>query len=496
MKEDIQYHGDKNSLTMQKIHIQYYEAHDKQQKLDGDDLDMDSLMASLKQHAQQKDKILAEEQQEHEKQQHQQEVEVSHIGTTTKASSSSIDDSYFETLGGGGGGGGDNYDDKGLDSSSFEREGMAKSRVSPRDLRLAAGNGEENKVKEYLDLHPEYVNRQDKNGWAPLHLAARAGDISIASLLLEHEADMHLTTTDGQYAYQIAGNVHGRESKIIEILRPEGMIDADDVRHAVRARSVKLLREYSERRPDLLDSQDQNGWSALHEAARIGNESLLRVLLEFGSDMTLSNKHGEIPFHIAAAHFGRDHEVADMLRPDGYIDDVDLRLAAGKGDVNKVKEYLDAGLNIVNQQDDNGWAAIHEAARSGAVLVLQELINSGGDKELVTYRDESAYQIAVKFHGIDHEVARLLRPAGVTIDDEARIAQEEEKRRLELEESQRQIEKARMERELDRRRRDRKLRSQRKQREASPKEEEEEEQQMTQDVEKRNPNMGSGSDEL
>ena len=362
-------------------------------------VDMDTLMASLKQQAEKKDYILEKQHQEHSRKQQEDEQELESAGRRV-----------------------DEHDGR---TGALEREGAAKNRVSPRDLRVAAGSGDIDRLKEHLNLRPEFVNRQDKNGWAPLHLAARAGDISVVELLLEHGAEVHLETNEAEYPYQIAAFFHGRGHPIVKVLRPEGMIDVGDLQYSVQSGQFRKVQEYMQLRPDFANHQDENGWTPLHEAVRLGYMPVIRMLVIYGADKTVVTNGGETAFHLADAQHGRAHEVTKLVRPDGYLDDTDIRHAAFDGDLEKITKYAGLRPDLINIQDNAGWSAIHEAARNGNVAALKILIDAGGDKEQLTVGGKTAYQIALNTHGVDHEALSLLRPGRMSDNDEVQLLRDQ-----------------------------------------------------------------------
>jgi ankyrin repeat protein len=404
-----------------------------QEVKDPSEVDMDQLLASLKQYAQQKDDILAE-QHEHAQQAGADE----HLNLQNR-----LDQPPKKPL------------PKG-EAGAFEREGVAKMRFSPRDLRLAAGNGDIEKVKEYLDLHPEFVNRQDKNGWSPLHLAARNIQIDLLQVLLDYGGDKALATNVGELAYQIAAQHHGRAHYLVELLRPEGMIDVDDLRFAASTRNLDRVKQCLQLHPEFVNIQDRLGWSPLHEAARNADMATIEVLLQADADKTLVTSSNETPFRLAVQAHGRDHEAATLVRPEGLVEVDDLRLAVWKGDYDRVKEYLDVRPDFVNQQEHAGWSALHEAARHGAIHIVKLLLDHGGDKDLKTQEGETAGQLAVNFHGIDNEVAMLLLPPDLADDEAAQLRQQGEEEHRKRAELQRMNDQARRDRDVEARRLERK----------------------------------------
>lgn len=63
-----------------------------------------------------------------------------------------------------------------------------------RSIFNSCVNGELDKVKKFVINDRESVNRQDKNGYSPLHYASRNNNIDICKYLLENGANVHLKT--------------------------------------------------------------------------------------------------------------------------------------------------------------------------------------------------------------------------------------------------------------------------------------------------------------
>jgi len=87
------------------------------------------------------------------------------------------------------------------EGSDHHTEGQPRS---PSDVQWAAGFGEIDVLKAYLDVKPEWANWQDENGWSAMHMAARRGDINIIETLLLAGGDASLKTSDGKNAKDVA----------------------------------------------------------------------------------------------------------------------------------------------------------------------------------------------------------------------------------------------------------------------------------------------------
>lgn len=48
---------------------------------------------------------------------------------------------------------------------------------------------------------------------------------------------------------------------------------------------AEQLRKLLDRNPQLVDARDDNGWTSLHEAVRLGDENVIKLLLDRGADV-------------------------------------------------------------------------------------------------------------------------------------------------------------------------------------------------------------------
>lgn len=66
---------------------------------------------------------------------------------------------------------------------------------------------------------------------------------------------------------------------------------------------------------------------------------------------------------------------------------------------------------LLNDTDENGWTALHEAVRRGDTRVVETLIKAGADATLPTNFGEgyTPLQLALSIHGEEHSVSKILR---------------------------------------------------------------------------------------
>jgi ankyrin repeat protein len=72
----------------------------------------------------------------------------------------------------------------------------------------------------FLDGGVDVNKRSEQRGWSGLHIAARNGCFDAAALLLEHGADVHTLTIDGQTPLFVA-TARGH-AQVVALLRTNG----------------------------------------------------------------------------------------------------------------------------------------------------------------------------------------------------------------------------------------------------------------------------------
>ena len=85
------------------------------------------------------------------------------------------------------------------------------------------------------------------------------------------------------------------------------------------------------------------------------------------------------------------------------------RKHAQRGDVAELHALLDrVAVDFLDDGDENGWTALHEAARSGHADVLRLLVAKGADASKKTKYGQSVHDIARDAHHEDHPAMRFL----------------------------------------------------------------------------------------
>ncbi|RDW56499.1 hypothetical protein BP5796_13140 [Coleophoma crateriformis] len=201
------------------------------------------------------------------------------------------------------------------------------------------------------------------------------------------------------------------------------------------------------------------GETALHAAARRGNNNALNQLLEAGGDINETNECLNRPLSIAASYLrsteGDSLRYRDMIHllieegaevafqddaswtplhsasSNGHVDvvkvllengsDVNvgdnegwtpLRLASSRGHVDVVMVLLENGSDV-NVGDDKGWTSLHTASSNGQVNVVKVLLRAGADTTIANNDGWTPLNSACDSGHID--VVKVLLEAGADI---------------------------------------------------------------------------------
>lgn len=123
--------------------------------------------------------------------------------------------------------------------------------------------------------------------------------------------------------------------------------------------------------PSALAPRGQERWSQLHAAVRVDDPEVLTRLLDAGADPDARNDEGRTPAHDA---FEDGRRALELLLGRGC--EVDAALAAGLGDVERLRDMLDEDPYLAEDPTTGlnplGWAAYGDQPDA-----LQELVSRG-----------------------------------------------------------------------------------------------------------------------
>lgn len=177
-----------------------------------------------------------------------------------------------------------------------------------------------------------------------------------------------------------------------------------------------------------IDAVDNGGKTALMHAAEVGRKNIIELLLSRGADPSLIDRRGRdavryakkygrrtgndkliesarVQYSATAVQHGQASSISDLMR------------AAGKGDVVKVRQLIDAKVSI-GEVDSRNATALHYSLESLQNTVAKELIEAGINVNVADRDGNTPLLLAVK-NGND-EVVNVLLESGARVDVEDR----------------------------------------------------------------------------
>src|SRR5690606_17965483 len=136
------------------------------------------------------------------------------------------------------------------------------------------------------------------------------------------------------------------------------------------------------------DARDARGMTALHLAAALAREGVLKTLVRHGAATDMRAQDGQTPLGVALASGRRD--LADWLDWRGWslprrpLQPADLPAAAMAGDADAVRRLLDLGLPL-DAVDAQGCSALLRASGGGHRAVVDLLLARGAQTQQVAH---------------------------------------------------------------------------------------------------------------
>jgi len=122
-----------------------------------------------------------------------------------------------------------------------------------------------------------------------------------------------------------------------------------------------------------VNTQDDDGWTALQLAARAGAFGTVVLLCESGADIFLKDKHGQTAVDCAKTDAIREYLVNFHKEKDSS-----LLGACRTGNLETAQASIDGGANV-EAVDASGERPLHVAAKHGYIDVVRKLVEKGAD---------------------------------------------------------------------------------------------------------------------
>lgn len=295
------------------------------------------------------------------------------------------------------------------------------------------------------------LNRQDKDGWTALNIAADSGHEVLLGLLLQMKANTNIKTHDSNTALHAAVNISNKGC--VRLLLENG-VDANadndqagtplhmavsqgwesgtrillkygvdvDIRstldgktalhYAVKGRHKRLVSMLLEHGANA-DLKTNHGKAAIHVAAQCDSTDSVQILLEHRANVNLKSGNGEAAIHIATMHDSTDliqtlHRHGADINIKDRLGQTALYLAARLGFTSCAQTLIE-GKADVNVGDCCETTALHMAIVRGHKEIVELFLESGANIEAKDDWGENALQLAIRTRFKD--ITELLKPA-------------------------------------------------------------------------------------
>ena len=277
------------------------------------------------------------------------------------------------------------------------------SRRTP--LHYSAENGHKEAVKVLVEYKAE-VDMVDKGGKTPLYLSAAEGHSEIVAFLCENGASLNSKADDGSTPlHQAALFGHTEIAKSI--------VQRNEVGYG-RSDGTKIAPMTKEEFQASVNVKDEDGTTALHLAARLGNLEITTLLIQKGAAPDERDLKGWTPLLLAVANDLNSHinvDICKLLIDNGanvkqktkkkFGKKTALHYASEQGCTEIAKILIARGTKF-NANDKDGWRPLHFAAKGGhedIVKLLMEkkatvnITNKSQRTPLMLAADENHFKI-------------------------------------------------------------------------------------------------------
>jgi ankyrin repeat protein len=277
------------------------------------------------------------------------------------------------------------------------------------------------------------VNFRNKKGQTALWHAASQGHVAIIQQLLARK-DTQIDCSDEVYGQTplAAGALNGHKD-IIKCLLRTGQVDINKgdlhnmtpIFQALRSKDEGIMNTLLSEKTINLACRDRRRRTPLNYAAPLGELSMVKMLLDAGADVDVTDDQEEMPLHkaIASGHLAMVEVLLDALirtwPPPGFQGSPEaaesLCFAAERGQAEVVQLLIDRMFDV-NAGNRHNRAPLHIVARCGhtgvmAVLLDHKKININALDSL----GQTALRLAAKKGHLDILVQLLAMP-GIEVD--------------------------------------------------------------------------------
>ena len=245
-------------------------------------------------------------------------------------------------------------------------------------LLFAARNGDVETARGLVEAGAD-VDDVAAAGTSALVIAAHSGHGPLGIYLLEQGADPN--TADAGYTALHAATLRSQVELAAALLEHGAEVDAVVERGTPGRR---FSADFSIRHQAV-------GANAFWLAARYGESEILRMLAERGADPHVSpaNRWSALKAAMGVPQISQEDRRNRVDAPDDHMDRIDQEQLT----LDLARTILDLGVDV-NQADDRGNTALHDAVRTGFASVVDLLAAHGADLDAFNDRGQTPLILA------------------------------------------------------------------------------------------------------
>ena len=293
-------------------------------------------------------------------------------------------------------------------------------------LHTAAGKGHHHIVDALIKAPNINLNVRNAHGYTPLYVAVDRGREQSARLLINAGADINISDNNQWTALHWAA--YYGYIKIVDALihvpnvnlnsrNEQGYTPLHVAVMSGMKESVRLLIEVGAD----INITNNNQWTALHRAAYYGYNNIVDMLIHTPHvNVNLRNEYGQTPLYVAVDR-GREQSARLLIdagadiKISNHKQRTALHLAASNGHSSIVGELIKVPHLNLNVRNENGQTPLHVAVINGMVASARLLIDAGADINIPDKYQQTALHLAAYF-GYDDIVDSLIKRPNVNIN--------------------------------------------------------------------------------
>ncbi|PRD20862.1 UNVERIFIED_CONTAM: Ank3 [Trichonephila clavipes] len=206
------------------------------------------------------------------------------------------------------------------------------------------------------------VDAEDYEGRRPIHYAAENGNNAILCALLKKGAAYNPADYKGKTPLQLTSNSEIKRS----------LISVENSFRDFKKGNYQMLDNYISQYSKIINAKDKNGHTLLHWATSLGNQNVVKQLLDVGAEIDQISIKGNTPLHIAVSN--------------GHKEIVESLLQSAR------RDNRNAFINA--KTTNRGTTALHAAAEKGDSKIVDVLLRNGAKYNAQTHDGETAIQLS------------------------------------------------------------------------------------------------------